>query len=71
MTEVLKKGCPLNFNDFQKNNCTGTVFQGINILIDKLDDKPEIFNLFVLRSFGESFHHDITDAALENGYVSV
>ncbi len=24
--EILKKGCPLNFNEFEKNNCAGTVF---------------------------------------------
>ena len=25
--EVLKKGCPINLNEFKKNNCAGTVFQ--------------------------------------------
>mgnify|MGYP000872379508 CR=1 FL=1 len=70
-TEVLKKGCPINFNEFSKNNCVGTVFQGINILLDKINDKPEKFVIFALRSFGESLHHDITDAALEDGYVGV
>ena len=69
--EILKKGCPINFNDLKKNNCVGTVFQGINILIDMIDDNPETFNLFSLRSFGESFYHDITDAALEDGYLGV
>ena len=67
--EILKKGCPVNFNEFKKNNCTGTIFQGINIFVDMIDDQPEKFNIFSLRSFGESFYHDITDAALENGYV--
>ena len=70
-SEVLKKGCPINFNEFKKNGCASTVFQGINILVDKIDDNPEKFNLFVLRSFGESFYHDLTDASLENGYVGV
>ena len=69
--EILKKGCPINFNDLKKNNCVGTVFQGINILIDMIDDNPETFNLFSLRSFGESFYHDITDSALEEGYVGI
>ncbi len=69
--EILKKGCPINFNEFKKNNCTGTIFQGINILIDMINDQPEKFNIFALRSFGESFYHDITDAALEEGYVGV
>ena len=69
--EVLKKGCPLNFNEFKNNNCAGTVFHGINIVVDYVDDKPDTFNLFTLRSFGESFYHHIADAALEFGYMSV
>ncbi len=67
--EVLKKGCPINFNEIEKNNCVSSVYNGITILIDCLDDKTQIFNLFTLRSFGESFYHHITDASLEFGYV--
>ena len=69
--EILKKGCPINLNEFKKNNCAATVFNGINIFIDQLDDNPETFNLLTLRSFGESFYHHITDSALEFGYVGV
>ena len=69
--EILKKGCPLNFNEFEKNNCGGTVFHGINIVVDFIDNDPDTFNLLTLRSFGESFYHHITDAALEFGYVGV
>jgi len=69
--EILKKGCPLNFNEFEKNNCAGTVFHGINIVVDFVDNNPDTFNLLTLRSFGESFYHHITDAALEFGYVGV
>ena len=39
--EVLKKGCPINFNEFRKNNCAGTIFQGINILIDMIEENPK------------------------------
>ncbi len=67
--EVLKKGCPLNFDDFKKNNCAGSVFHGITILIDMVEDDPDTFNLFCLRSFSESFYHAITDSALEDGYI--
>jgi len=67
--EVLKKGCPLNFSEFKKNSCAGSVFHGINIVIDYIDDEKQIFNLFTLRSFGESLHHHITDASLEFGYL--
>jgi len=69
--EVLKKGCPLNFYEFENNNCAGTVFHGINIVVDFVDKNPDTFNLLTLRSFGESFYHHITDAALEFGYVGV
>ena len=69
--EVLKKGCPLNFNEFETNNSAGTVFHGINIVVDFVDKNPDTFNLLTLRSFGESFYHHITDAALEFGYVGV
>jgi len=69
--EVLKKGCPLNLHEFEKNNCAGTVFHGITIVVDFIDNKPDTFNLLTLRSFGESFYHHITDAALESGYVGV
>jgi len=69
--DILKKGCPLNFNEFENNNCAGTVFHGINIVVDFVDSNPDTFNLLALRSFGESFYHHITDAALEFGYVGV
>ena len=69
--EVLKKGCPINFNEFKINNCAGTVFNGITILVDFVDNKPEKLHLLTLRSFGESFYHHITDAALEFGYVGI
>ena len=69
--EVLKKGCPLNISEFEINNCAGSVFHGITIVIDCINDNPDTFNLLTLRSFGESFYHHITDAALEFGYVCV
>jgi len=68
---ILKKGCPLNFNEFKNNNCASTVFHGITIVVDFVDNNPDTFNLLTLRSFGESFYHHITDAALEFGYVGV
>jgi len=69
--DILKKGSPLNFNEFEKNNCAGTVFHGINIVVDFVGSNPDTFNLLTLRSFGESFYHHITDAALEFGYAGV
>ena len=69
--EVLKKGCPLNFNELNKNNCANSIFHGITLTIDLIDDSPEKIRLFVLRSFGESLYHSITDASLEFGYKSI
>jgi len=69
--EVIKKGCPLNFNNFSKNNCASSVFNGITIVVDCVDSDKKIFNLITLRSFGESFYHHITDASLEFGYLGV
>ena len=69
--EVLKKGSPINFNEFGVNKCAGTIFHGITIVIDLISDDPDTFNLLTLRSFGESFYHHITDAALEFGYVGI
>ena len=69
--EILKKGCPFNFNEFKKNNCVNSVFNGIAVTIDMIDEKPDIVRLFVLRSFMESFYHSITDSCLEYGYKTV
>ena len=69
--EVLKKGSPINFNEFTVNSCAGTVFNGITIVIDLVSEDPDTFNLLTLRSFGESFYHHITDSALEFGYTGV
>ena len=32
--EVLKKGCPFNFNEFNKNNSLNSTFNGISITVD-------------------------------------
>ena len=69
--EVLKKGSPLNYNEFRNNNCASTVFNGITIIVDQISENPDEFNIFALRSFGESFYHSITDAALEMGYNGI
>ena len=69
--EVLKKGCPFNLNDMQKDVCANSIFNGITITIDMIDNNPDKFRLFALRSFGESFYHSITDASLEFGYEAI
>ena len=69
--EILKKGCPFNFNELKKGNCVNSVFNGITITIDMIDDNPNKVRLFALRSFGESLYHSITDACLEDGFKTI
>ena len=69
--EVLKKGCPYNFNELTKNNSLNSVYNGMSVTIDMLSDKPDKVRIFTLRSFGESLYHSITDACLEFGYKSI
>ena len=68
--EVLKKGCPFNFDKLEKNNSINSTYNGIAFTVDKLDDNPNKVRLFALRSFGESLYHSITDASLEFGFKS-
>jgi len=69
--EVLKKGCPFNFNTLEKNNSINSTYNGIAFTVDMLDDNPDKVRLFTLRSFGESLYHSITDASLEFGFKSI
>ena len=69
--EILKKGCPFNFNELKKNNCVNSVFNGITITVDMMDDNPINLRLLALRSFGESLYHSVTDACLEDGYKNL
>ena len=69
--EILKKGCPFNFNELKKDTCLNSIYNGMSVTIDMLDDNPDKVRIFTLRSFGESFYHSITDACLEFGYKGV
>ena len=69
--EVLKKGCPFNFNILEKNNSINSTYNGIAFTADMLDDNPNKVRLFALRSFGESLYHSITDSSLEFGFKSI
>ena len=69
--EVLKKGCPFNFNTLEKNNSINSTYNGVAFTVDMLDDNPDKVRLFGLRSFGESLYHSITDASLEFGFKSI
>ena len=69
--EVLKKGCPYNFNTFEKNNSINSIYNGIVFTVDMLDNNPDKVRLFALRSFGESLYHSITDSCLEFGFKAL
>ena len=69
--EILKKGCPFNFNELKKDTCLNSIYNGMSVTIDMLDDNPDKVRIFTLRSFGESFYHSITDACLEFGYKGI
>ena len=69
--EVLKKGCPFNFNDLKKNNCVNSLFNGVSITIDMIEENTNKIRIFALRSFGESLYESITDSCLEFGYKSL
>ena len=69
--EVLKKGCPYNFNILEKNNSINSTYNGIAFTVDMLENNPDKIRLFALRSFGESLYHSITDASLEFGFKSL
>ena len=69
--EVLKKGCPFNFNILDKNNSINSTYNGIAFTVDVIKNNPSKLRLFSLRSFGESFYHSITDASLEFGYKAI
>ena len=69
--EILKKGCPFNFNELKKDTCLNSTYNGMSVTIDMIDDNPDKIRIFTLRSFGESFYHSITDACLEFGYKGI
>ena len=71
VNEVLKKGCPLDFNSLKDGDCANSVYNEVNVTIDFISEKPKKVRISSQRSFGESLHHSITDACLEFGYNAI
>ena len=69
--EVLKKGCPFDFNILEKNKSINSTYNGIAFTVDMLENNPDKIRVFALRSFGESLYHSITDSSLEFGFKSI
>ena len=43
--EILKKGCPLNIDNFHKNNCANSIYHGVSFIVDFIEENPNKFNL--------------------------
>tara|TARA_B100000900_G_C20356465_1_gene624491 strand:+ start:126 stop:707 length:582 start_codon:yes stop_codon:yes gene_type:complete len=68
--EVIKKGSPFNIDDLKQNTCSNTIYNGITITLDNIEQETNRIRVISLRSFGESLYHSITDSCLEFGYKS-
>ena len=71
VVEVLKKGCPINIDQFKMNNSFNSIYNGITITVDILQEGVEKIRIYSLRSFGESLYHSLTDWSLEFGYKNI
>ena len=71
VVEVLKKGCPINIDQFKMNNSFNSIYNGITITVDILQEEVEKIRIYSLRSFGESLYHSLTDSSLEFGYKNI
>ena len=69
--EILKKGCPYDIDQLTKNSSANSLFNGMAITMDLIQDNPGKIRVMGLRSFGESLYHSITDSCLEFGYKSI
>ena len=49
--EVLKKGCPFNFNILKKNNSINSTYNGIALTVDMLNDNPDKVRVFSSKKF--------------------
>ena len=59
---------PFHFNTLEKDNSINSVFNGVTVTIDMINDSPNKIKILTLRSFGESLYHSLTDSCLEFGY---
>jgi heterotetrameric sarcosine oxidase gamma subunit len=63
--EVMLKGCPLDLDSFEVNDCASSLLSHFNVQIHCLGDQT--FDLYVFRSFGLALWEWLVDAALEYG----
>ena len=53
------------------NNSFNSIYNGITITVDILQEEVEKIRIYSLRSFGESLYHSLTDSSLEFGYKNI
>ena len=58
-------------NELNKNQSISSIYNGIAITLDFVNDQPTTVRVMSLRSFGESLYHSVTDASLEFGYKAI
>jgi sarcosine oxidase subunit gamma len=63
--EVMLKGCPLDLERFEVNDCASSLLAHLNVHIHCIGDQT--FDLYVFRSFGLAMWEWLVDAALEYG----
>ncbi|HSS65412.1 MAG TPA: sarcosine oxidase subunit gamma family protein [Gammaproteobacteria bacterium] len=63
--DVMLKGCPLELESFNVNDCAASLLGHLNVQIHCLGDHT--FDLYVFRSFGVAMWEWLIDAALEYG----
>lgn len=62
---VLLKGCPLDIEDFNVDDCAASLLGHLNVQIHCVGERT--FDVYVFRSFGLALWEWLTDAALEYG----
>ena len=66
--DVLCKGCPADLEGLSNGDAVATQIGSLSTLIH-CREAGAVFDLYVFRSFGQSFWEWLTDAALEYGYT--
>ena len=63
--EVLLKGCPLDLESFDSNDCAASLLGHLNVQVHCIE--KNCFDVYVFRSFGLALWEWLKDAALEYG----
>ena len=67
--DVLCKGCPADIEAMQSGECLATLMGTLSSVVH-CREAGQTFDVYVFRSFGQSFWEWLTDASLEYGYAA-